>query len=127
MSEDRRQFLATLGQPQAPFTVEQTAWALNFQPYKILGLVSLKILTPIGSPASNATKYFFAHEIMDLAKDKTFLKRPTNAMYQSRLTKNRRQKAGQEAASNVGQMVRRTATFENGHLKSLSPAVKIPV
>ena len=90
MSEDERQFLSRLGQPQARFTVEQTAWALNFQPYEILALVPLKILTPMGNPAANAIKYFCVQEILELAKDKTFLKRATNAMYQARYKKNHR-------------------------------------
>ena len=92
MSDDQRQFLLLLRQPPARFTVEQTAWALNFQPYEILVLVTLRHLKPIGSPAANATKLFMAQEILELARDKAWLTRATNALYQHRFKKNRHQK-----------------------------------
>jgi len=94
MSEDQQRFLALLRQPQARFTVEQTAWALNFQPYEILVLVTLRLLRPLGSPpAPNAMKYFPALKILDLAKDEAWLLKATNALYNHRFKKNRLQKA----------------------------------
>jgi hypothetical protein len=123
MSEDERHFLMSLSQPQARFTVEQTAWALNFKPYEILGLVSLEILAPIGNPAANATKYFFAQEILQLAKDKNFLKRATNAMYQSRLKKNKSQRARREAGVNPGAVISFGAA-DNGHSKPAGFPIK---
>ena len=93
MSDDQRQFLSLLGQPPARFTVEQTAIVLNFQDYEILALVTLRILKPIGSPAKNATKFFIALDVLDLAKDKTWLTKATNALYQLRNKKNNLQKS----------------------------------
>ena len=95
MSDDQRQFLLLLRQPPARFTAEQTAWALNFQPYEIQTLVTVRLLKPIGSPAPNATKHFHAKEILELAGDKTWLTKATNALYQHRFKKNSRQKSCQ--------------------------------
>jgi hypothetical protein len=92
MSESERHFINSIGQPQGRFTVEQVAWALNFQPYEILSLVTLGLLIPIGNPAANAIKYFYADEILALARDRNFLKKATNAMYQARAKKNHDQK-----------------------------------
>ena len=93
MSDDQRQFLSLLGQPPARFTVEQTAIVLNFQDYEILALVTLRILKPIGSPVKNATKFFIALDVLDLAKDKAWLTKATNALYQLRFKKNNLQKS----------------------------------
>ena len=93
MSDDQRQFLLLLRQPPARFTVEQTAWALNFQPYDIQTLVVLRLLKPIGNPAPNAPKHFHAKEVLELAAEKAWLTKDTNALYQSRFNKNSRQKS----------------------------------
>jgi hypothetical protein len=117
MSEDERHFLMSLQQPQARFTVEQTAWVLNFQCYEILSLVSLGLLSPIGDPAANAIKYFYAQEILELAKNKSFLKRATNAMYQARLKKNRRQKEMQKGSDGKAPaLLGLQANRSNGHV-----------
>jgi hypothetical protein len=86
-----------LRQPPARFTVEQTAWALNFQPYEIQTLVTLRHLKPIGSPAPNAPKHFHANEILELAANKAWLTKATNSLYQHRFDKNSRQKSRQES------------------------------
>ena len=94
MSEDQQRFLALIKQPQARFTVEQTGWALNFQQYEILVLVTLRLLRPLGSPpAQNVIKYFPALKILELAKDEAWLLKATNALYNHRHKKNSRQKA----------------------------------
>jgi len=73
MNDDQRQFLSLLRQPLARLTVEQTAWALNFQHYEIGTLVTLRHLKPIGNPAPNAPKHFHAKDILELAGNKTWL------------------------------------------------------
>jgi hypothetical protein len=74
--------------------VQEAAWALNFQPYEILALVSLGILNILGDPtAPNATKYFFADDILAFGKDRAKMKKATNVMYQARVKKNQQQKA----------------------------------
>ena len=95
MNDDQRQFLLLLRQPPARLTVEQTAWALNFQTYEIQTLVTLRLLKPIGDPAPNAPKHFHAKEVVELTADKAWLTKATNALYRFRFNKNARQKSHQ--------------------------------
>ena len=95
MNDNQRQFLSLLRQPPARFTVEQTAWTLNFQVYEIQTLVTLRHLKPIGNPAPNAPKHFHANEILELAANKAWLTKATNLLYQFRFNKNSRQKSRQ--------------------------------
>ena len=116
MNEDKRNFLQSIGQPEARFTVEQTAWALNFQPYEILSLVALGLLSPIGKPAANATKYFYADEILALAKNQSFLKKATNAMYEARAKKNNDQKIKRQECEELPRSINAGARNGNGHV-----------
>ena len=75
MCDEQRQFLGVFGQPPARLTVEQVGWGLNFQPYEILALVTLRLLKPIRDPEKNATKLFWTQEILELGKDKVGLRR----------------------------------------------------
>ena len=102
MSDDQLKFLALLQQPPARFTIEQAAWTLNFQIYEILTLVTLRLLKPIGNPKPNSTKFFIAQDILDLAKDRTWLIRATNALYQYRFNRNNQQKAQRSAVPMPG-------------------------
>jgi hypothetical protein len=88
--DDQYQFLTLLGQVPARLTVEQTAWLLNFQPHDIPVLVSGRLLKPLGTPAPNAVKYFGTAEVLELARDRTWLAKVTNAVSQHWKRKNQR-------------------------------------
>ena len=90
MKDDQRHFLALLGQPAARFTVEQTAWAFNFQPHDIPILVAARLLKPLGSPPRNGPKVFAAVEVINLAKDIPWLAKATNVVHQHWRKKNQR-------------------------------------
>ena len=82
MHDDQRQFLTLLAQPPARWTSEQTAWALNCQPHDIPVLVAARLLKPLGTPTANGVKYFSAAEVTESARDRAWLARMTNAIYE---------------------------------------------
>jgi hypothetical protein len=88
MKEEQNQFLRLLGQLPARLTAEQTAWVLNCQPHDIPVLVAARLLKPLGNPQPNSVKYFAALEILELAKDRTWLTKVTNALTQHWQKKN---------------------------------------
>jgi len=58
MKSEDAAFIGTLGQPVARFTAEQVALILNCQPHDIPVLVAARLLSPLGKPNANSTKYF---------------------------------------------------------------------
>jgi hypothetical protein len=80
VKEDQHRFLALLGQPPARLTVEQAAWVLNCQPHDIPVLVTTRLLRPLGHPAANATKYFATLEVLELARDRSWLAKITSTV-----------------------------------------------
>ena len=55
---------------------------LNCQLHDISVLVAARILKPLGNPAANAIKFFATSEVNELAKDRTWLVKLTNAVNQ---------------------------------------------
>lgn len=94
MRDDQFRFLSILGQGQAParLTTEQAAWVLNCQPHDIPVLVLARLLKPLGSPQPNSVKYFATLEILELAKDRAWLSKATNAVSQHWRQKNQQKK-----------------------------------
>jgi hypothetical protein len=82
MKEEQYQFLRLLGQLPARLTAEQAAWALNCQPHDIPVLVVARLLKPLGNPPPMAVKFFAALELLELAQDRTWLAKVTNALNQ---------------------------------------------
>ena len=80
MREEQDRFLTLLGQPPARLTVEQTAWILNCQMHDVPVLVAARLLRPLGNPPPNGTKYFSTAEVLDLAKDRSWLAKITNTV-----------------------------------------------
>lgn len=99
MKDEQRIFLSLWSQPPARLSVEQAAWALNFQPHDIPVLVASKILKPLGSPPANGLKFFAATEVMELSKDSSWLARATNAIHQHWHRKNLRKRGSAGATS----------------------------
>ena len=94
MNDEQRQFLSLLGGPPARLTVEQTAWALNCQAHDIAILVAARLLKPLGNPPANGNKFFATPEILELARDRGWLARVTNALQQHWRQKNERRTPG---------------------------------
>jgi hypothetical protein len=77
-----------LGQLPARLTAEQAAWVLNCQPHDVPVLVVARLLKPLGNPQPNSVKYFASIEVLELAKDRTWLAKVTNAVGQHWKEKN---------------------------------------
>ena len=82
MREDQYRFVTLLGQASACLTSEQTAWAINCQPYDVPVLVAARLLKPLGNPPPNSVKYFATSDVLELSRDRTWLSKATNALNQ---------------------------------------------
>jgi len=82
-----------LGQPPARLTAEEAAWVLNCQPHDVPILVMGRLLKPLGNPSPNSVKYFSTMDVLELAKDRTWLAKVTNAVSQHWKQKNLRKKS----------------------------------
>jgi hypothetical protein len=80
MKEEQHQFLRLLGQLPARLTAEQAAWVLNCQTHDVPILVAARLLKPLGNPRPNAIKFFATAELLELAKDRAWLVKVTNAV-----------------------------------------------
>ena len=103
MKEEQNQFLRLLGQLPARLTAEQTAWVLNCQPHDVPVLVAARLLKPLGNPQPHSVKYFAALEVLELAKDRPWLARMTNAINQHWQRKNATKKVNQLHAPSVNE------------------------
>ena len=97
MKEEHHQFLQLLGQIPARLTAEQTAWVLNCQPHDIPVLVAARLLKPLGNPQPNSVKYFASVEVLELAKERTWLAKMTNAVNQHWQRKNAERKLSESS------------------------------
>jgi hypothetical protein len=80
MREEQYRFLTLLGQLPARLSAEQAAWVINCQPHDVPILVAARLLKPLGNPAPNGQKFFAASEVQELARDKAWLVKVTNAV-----------------------------------------------
>jgi hypothetical protein len=95
MKEEQNQFLRLLGQIPARLTAEQVAWVLNCQPHDVPVLVAAKLLKPLGNPPANSVKFYRALEVLEQARDRSWLAKVTNALNQHWQRKNANKKWGQ--------------------------------
>jgi hypothetical protein len=101
MKEEQHQFLSLVGQPPCRLTVEQVAWVLGCQPHDIPILIGAKLLKPLGNPAPNAIKFFATAEVLEQAKDRSWLAKVTNTVNQAWKNKNARQKSRAPETANT--------------------------
>jgi hypothetical protein len=94
MKEDQHRFLSLLGQLPARLTAEQAAWVLNCQPHDVPILVSSRLLRPLGNPPANGIKFFATADVLEAAKDRSWLAKMTNTISQYWRGKNGRKKTG---------------------------------
>lgn len=98
MRDDQQRFLSLLGQLPARLTAEQAGWVLNCQAHDVPVLVAAKLLKPLGNPQPNSVKYFSTIEVQELAKDRIWLAKVTNAVSQHWKQKNRHHAARNQCA-----------------------------
>ena len=94
MKEEQQRFLQLLGRLPARLTAEQVAWVINVQPHDIPVLVAARLLKPLGNPQPNSVKYFAADDVLELAKDRTWLAKVTSAINQHWQKKNAAKRSG---------------------------------
>jgi hypothetical protein len=92
MRDDQHRFLSLLGQLPARLTAEQAAWVIGCQPHDVPVLVTGHLLKPLGNPLPNSVKYFATVEVLELAKDRAWLAKATNAIARYWKGKNVRKK-----------------------------------
>lgn len=92
MKDEQLRFLSLLGQLPARLTAEQAGWVLNCQPHDIPALVNARLLKPLGNPAQNGTKYFATGDVLETAKDRSWLAKVTNTISQHWQRQNTRKK-----------------------------------
>jgi hypothetical protein len=88
MKLEQNRFLNFLGQPPARLTAEQVACMLNCQRHDVPVLVAAKLLKPLGNPLPSNVKFFAALEVLEQARDRTWLARMTSAPNQHWQKKN---------------------------------------
>ena len=92
MRDDQHKFLMLLGQLPARLTAEQAAWVLNCQPHDIPALTAAKLLKPLGNPPGNGIKFFATADLLEAVKDRSWLVRLSNTIYQHWQKKNAKQR-----------------------------------
>ena len=88
MKDDQFRFMSLLGQLPARLSVEQIAWVLNCQPHDVPVLIASRLLKPLGNPAPNSIKFFATSEVLELAKDRSWLVKVTATINQHWQKKN---------------------------------------
>lgn len=84
--------MSLLGQLPVRLTAEQTGWVLNCQAHDIPALVTARLLKPLGNPSQNGAKYFATADILEKAKDSSWLVKVTNIICQHWQHQNARKK-----------------------------------
>jgi hypothetical protein len=92
MKEDQHRFLSLLGQLPLRLTAEQAGWVLNCQAHDIPALVNARLLKPLGNPVQNSAKYFATADVLEKAKDSSWLVKVTNTICQHWQHQNTRKK-----------------------------------
>jgi hypothetical protein len=92
MKDDQHRFLSLLGQLPLRLTAEQAGWVLNCQAHDIPALVNARLLKPLGNPSQNSAKYFSTADVLETAKDRTWLVKATNTISQHWQHQNARNK-----------------------------------
>jgi hypothetical protein len=93
MKEEQHRFLSLLGQLPLRLTAEQAGWVLNCQPHDIPALIHSRLLKPLGNPSANGTKYFATADLLEIAKDRSWLVKVTTAINQHWQRQNSRKKS----------------------------------
>ena len=88
MREEQHRFLMIHGQLPMRLSIQQASWVLGCAEHDIPVLMTARLLKPLGNPSLSGSKYFSTGEILELAGDRAWLVKMTNAVYQHWRTKN---------------------------------------
>ena len=94
MKDDQHRFLSLLGQLPVRLTAEQAGWVLNCQVHDIPALVNARLLKPLGNRVQNSAKYLSTADVLEKAKDSSWLVKVTNTICQHWKHQNARTKNG---------------------------------
>ena len=75
----------------------EAAILLGFQEHDITALIAAKLLTPLGKPSPNSTKYFASVDVIEAAQDRSWLSQATRTVSRHWSEKNSRKKAASPA------------------------------
>lgn len=81
MKDDQLRFLAISGQMPVRLTAEQAGWVLNCQPHDIPALIHARLLKPLGNPSANGAKYFATADLLEIARNRSWLVKMTTAIH----------------------------------------------
>ena len=111
MREDQPQFLTLLGQLPVRLMAEQAAWVLNCQAHDVPILVAARLLKPLGNPPPNGVKFFATAELLELAKDRAWLVKMSNAVnhHWQRLNAQKKGRPASESQNGQSPIVRLAA------------------
>ena len=80
MTDDQYRLLSLPGHLPLRFNTEQAGWVLNCQPHDIPALIQARQLKPLGNPSANGTKYFATADLLETAKDRSWLVKMSTAI-----------------------------------------------
>ena len=92
MKEEQQRFLSLLGQLPVRLNAEQAGWVLNCQPHDIPALIHARLIKPLGNPSANGAKYFATADLLETARDRSWLVKMTSAIHSHWQKQNARQK-----------------------------------
>jgi hypothetical protein len=102
MKDDQHRFLSLMGQLPVRLTAEQAGWVLNCQPHDIPALIHARMLKPLGNPSANGAKYFATADLLETAKDRSWLVKMTTVINQHWQKQNFRKKCHSAKGSQNG-------------------------
>ena len=94
MKEEQQRFLSLLGQLPVRLNAEQAGWVLNCQPHDIPALIHARLIKPLGNPSANSAWYFATADLLETARDRSWLVKMTTAINAHWHRQNARKKNG---------------------------------
>jgi len=119
MKDDQHRFLSLLGQLLLRLTAEQAGWVLNCQPHDIPALIHARLLKPLGNPAANGIKFFATADLLENAKDRTWLVKMTATINQHWQHQNARKK--RDALASARLIASNVMEVTTGNVSSFAP------
>ncbi len=117
MSPEKLQFFSLRFLP-GRLTVAETAWYLGFSEHDINVLVGHEMLTPLGRPAPNCTKYFVAAELEKIRSNRQWNDRATALLTHHWRVVNGRPIKPNPLLNNSHVSTRKVSTRRKGRTKS---------
>lgn len=116
MNQEEQIFFSIHRQLPVRLNVLQVACVLNCGSHCIRILVKARLLKPLGNPPENGEKMFSRDEILELANNKNWLERVTNAIHRGHHEKNETRKDRTKPRSRQNGIVRNGDLAERSHI-----------